>query len=233
MLWGGASGSNLIDREKGDGVLVRGGVQGGGGQRRRHLGGRWYGGRWHDDGNVVGDSGPRETADPPYLSSLLSTLAGLPYPSQAASWRNGNPNGSGKTPTTAPKPPHTTSPNPWGRGRDMSASAPCSLNALETQAWWAKPGGWRRRGNRCVAQVWQGTTPLTPTVWPMDCAAWRAINRRRVGTTVRRGAEDLIGVATPGAPTGARSFASDRGRRRLGMEEGFSEKLGGGTCEGT
>ena len=139
----------------------------------------------------------------------------LPYPSQAASWRNGNPNGSGKTPTTAPNPPQTTRPNPWGRGRDTCAYAPCSLNALDTQAWWAYQAAGGGGGNRCIAQVWQGNTPRTPTLWPVECEAWEAINRRRVGTPVRRGAEDLIGVATPGAPAGARSFASDRGWRRL------------------
>ena len=47
-----------------DGGLMRGGVQGGGGEPRRHLGGRWYGGRWHDDVDVVGDSGPKHEGDP-------------------------------------------------------------------------------------------------------------------------------------------------------------------------
>ena len=97
------------------------------------VGGRWSGGWWHDDGSVVGHSGARETADPPSLSSLLSTLAGLPYPSQAASWRNGNPNGSGKTPTTAPNPPHTTCPNPWCRGRCAREFSQLHLNASDTQ----------------------------------------------------------------------------------------------------
>ena len=116
------------------------------------------------------------------------------------------------TPTKAPNPPHTTRPNPWGRGRDMSASAPCSLNALDTQPWSAYQGAGGDGGSRCIAQAWQGNTPRTPTLWPVECEAWEAINRRRVGTPVRPGGEiRSIG----GAPAGARSFASDRGWRRL------------------
>ena len=93
----------------------------------------------------------------------------------------------------------------------MSASAPCSLNALETQPWSAHQGAGGGGGSRCIAQAWQGNTPRTPTLWPVECEA-EAINRRRVGTPVRPGGEiRSIG----GAPAGARSFASDRGWRRL------------------
>ena len=100
------------------------------------VGGSWYGGRWHDDGNVVVYEG-----DPHCSIAVVAVHLGvLPYPVPAASGRNGNTCGSAKTPTTAPKPPHTTRPNPWGRGRDMSASAPCSLNALDTQPWSAYQG---------------------------------------------------------------------------------------------
>ena len=80
------------------------------------VGGSWYGGWWHDDGNVVGDDVPIETA-PPSLSMLLSTLAVRPYPVPAASGRNRLTNGASETPTTTPNHPQTTCPNPWGRGR--------------------------------------------------------------------------------------------------------------------
>ena len=52
------------------------------------VGGRWYGGWWHDDGSVVGDSGPRETAKRGDLHcSMLS--------SAVHSWRVALPRASG------------------------------------------------------------------------------------------------------------------------------------------
>ena len=175
------------------------------------VGGSWYGGWWHDDGNVVGGDAPNRNRSALSLS-LLSTLAVRPYPVPAASGRNGNTCGSGRTPTTAPKPPHTTCPNPCYRGRVPCASAQCSLNASGSQPWSAHQGAGGGGGSRCIAQAWQGNTPRTPTLWPVECEAWEAINRRRVGTPVRPGGEiRSIG----GAPAGARSFASDRGWRRL------------------
>ena len=133
---GGGSSSGLIG-----GVDIYQGVVG-------DVGGRWYGGRWHDDGNVVGDSGPRETAKRGDLHcsmlSSLSTLPVLPYPVPAATGRNGNTCGSGKTPTTAPKPPHTTRSNPWCEGPGPGARCAGHREAPSDTTLVGVPGGWRR-----------------------------------------------------------------------------------------
>ena len=144
----------------GGGLAICGGV---GGWRKR-----WC----DDDGLVVGARGPIETA-PLSLSLLLSTLAVRPYPVPAATGRNRLTNGASETPTTTPKPPQTTCPNPWGRGRcAREPSQQMHLNALETQPRLAYLGAGGGGGYQRLAQVGHGgNTPQTPQLWPRELEA--------------------------------------------------------------
>ena len=139
----------------------------------------------------------------------------------------------------------TRQPSPWellGPGHSTTA-IPGNPSLLHTQlaeeAWgWSESS--RHPGKSQVAHNLQvgvpgGAGPLRPGGggWRLRAAqsgmrttphGWE-INRRRDGTPVRP-MGGMIG-SIGGAPAGARSFASDRGRRRLRQKKGFSGKMGG------
>ena len=102
------------------------------------------------------------------------------------------------TPTKAPNPPHTTCPNPWGRGRcARELSQHMHLNALDTQPGLACLGaGGGGVCQRIAPTGHGGDTPLTP----------------QVGTYLEAEA-DRITPTDPGRRflPGWRSYLEDRG----------------------
>ena len=174
-------------------------MQGGGGLAIwRWSGGRrkrWRGG--YDDGGRQGAQFTRAA----FRCRCCPPLRHCPTPD----WRR--PAGMGmrrlrSTPTTAPNPPHTTCPNPWGRGRcARELSQHMHLNALDTQPHSGRTvrggGGWEVKLAPRACWHGGGNTPQTPTLWPVECEA-----------------EDLgITPTEPGrrlAP-GGRSYRWDRG----------------------
>ena len=154
----------------GGGLAICGGV---GGWRKR-----WC----DDDVLVVGARGPIETAQPS-LSLLLSTLAVLPYPSSPACDWNGRVRNL--TTTKAPNHPHNTDAL-HGVKRPGCAHAHGQGKHRNTQPHSRRTvGGGRRAVKDAPRATWQGwrTTPRTPTLWPIECAAEEIGITRRAWST--------------------------------------------------
>ena len=149
---GGARDSDLIGIQKGgwcDGVLLGGGL-GGGGQSRRHLGGdggRWK--RWVDDAvDVVGDSGPRETAkrgDPHCsIAAVVVHPCRVTLPRASGVWTEWEHMRISRDPHHCTKSPTYHALDTWCEGPGPGARCAGHREAPSDTTLVGVPGGWRR-----------------------------------------------------------------------------------------